>query len=259
MRKLLNAHFIQTVLIKNLMMSKKRSSVTVIFRSEYCTNTYLNNSWNRINTEAAQHAIMVIYDVKYDNIQKTQFWKFHYLVTSLPWRSLQGKLVGWSCVLPEQNPHILWSKVIFDTQSVRISQKHDWHNIYVIMKTMCPPGYDHNGFVATYALGHLMFDIGCLETVFSYKMVSKRIYWKHCLPWRHDILSFTNLIYLTKDCCKSRMKLYIPNKVVLHCLKPWSYKTLFSRALIWRNFLIKEVKLYLNKCRALLHIVIKSI
>ena len=23
------------------------------------------------------------------------------------------------------------------------------------MKTMCPPGYHHNGFVATHALGHL--------------------------------------------------------------------------------------------------------
>ena len=28
--------------------------------------------------------------------------------------------------------------------------------IYVIMKTMCPPGYHHNGFVATHALGHMM-------------------------------------------------------------------------------------------------------
>ena len=26
--------------------------------------------------------------------------------------------------------------------------------IYVIMKTMCPPGYHHNGFVATYAQSH---------------------------------------------------------------------------------------------------------
>ena len=24
------------------------------------------------------------------------------------------------------------------------------------MKTMCPPGYIHNGFVASYALGHMM-------------------------------------------------------------------------------------------------------
>ena len=29
---------------------------------------------------------------------------------------------------------------------------------YEIMKTMCPPSYHHNGFVATYALGHMMYD-----------------------------------------------------------------------------------------------------
>ena len=27
----------------------------------------------------------------------------------------------------------------------------------VIMKTMCPPGYHHNGFAATHALGHMMY------------------------------------------------------------------------------------------------------
>ena len=27
------------------------------------------------------------------------------------------------------------------------------------MKTMCPPGYHHNGFVATHALGHMTY--GC--------------------------------------------------------------------------------------------------
>ena len=26
-----------------------------------------------------------------------------------------------------------------------------------IMKTMCPPGYHHNGFVTTHALGHMMY------------------------------------------------------------------------------------------------------
>ena len=26
------------------------------------------------------------------------------------------------------------------------------------MKTMCPPGYHHNGFVATHALGHMMYE-----------------------------------------------------------------------------------------------------
>ena len=29
--------------------------------------------------------------------------------------------------------------------------------MYDIMKTMCPPGYHHNGFVATRALGHMMY------------------------------------------------------------------------------------------------------
>ena len=28
--------------------------------------------------------------------------------------------------------------------------------IYVIMKTICPPGYQNNGFVGTHALGHMM-------------------------------------------------------------------------------------------------------
>ena len=27
------------------------------------------------------------------------------------------------------------------------------------MKTMCPPGYHHNGFVATHALGHMMYGL----------------------------------------------------------------------------------------------------
>ena len=32
--------------------------------------------------------------------------------------------------------------------------------IYAIMKTMCPPGYLHNGFVTTHALGHMMYGLG---------------------------------------------------------------------------------------------------
>ena len=31
------------------------------------------------------------------------------------------------------------------------------------MKTMCPPGYHHNGFMATHALGHMMY--GWAQTV----------------------------------------------------------------------------------------------
>ena len=29
---------------------------------------------------------------------------------------------------------------------------------YVIIKTIHPPGYHRNGFVATHALGHMMYD-----------------------------------------------------------------------------------------------------
>ena len=47
--------------------------------------------------------------------------------------------------------------MIHDTQSAQISQKQDERNIYVIMKTMRPPGYHHNGFVATHALGNMMY------------------------------------------------------------------------------------------------------
>ena len=47
--------------------------------------------------------------------------------------------------------------MIHDTQRAQISHKQDERNIYVIMKIMCPPGYHHNGFVATHALGHMIY------------------------------------------------------------------------------------------------------
>ena len=57
--------------------------------------------------------------------------------------------------------------MIHDTQSAQISQKQDERNIYIyiyaIMKTMCPPGYHHNGFVATHVLGHMMYSSSCAQ------------------------------------------------------------------------------------------------
>ena len=50
-------------------------------------------------------------------------------------------------------------------ETVQITQRQDGRNIYVIMKTMWHPGYHHNGFGATHALGHMMF--GCRV---AYKM-----------------------------------------------------------------------------------------
>ena len=46
--------------------------------------------------------------------------------------------------------------MIHDTQSAKISQKKDEHNIYVIMKTMCPLDYHHNGFVAIHVYGYTL-------------------------------------------------------------------------------------------------------
>ena len=49
--------------------------------------------------------------------------------------------------------------MIHDTGSDQISQKQDGRNIHVIMKTMCPPRYHHNGFLATNALGHVVYNL----------------------------------------------------------------------------------------------------
>ena len=53
--------------------------------------------------------------------------------------------------------------MIHNTQSAQISQKQDGRNIYAIIKTMCPPGYHHNDFVATHALGHLDNIAGAID------------------------------------------------------------------------------------------------
>ena len=42
-------------------------------------------------------------------------------------------------------------------QSAQIPQKQDERIIYVIMITMCPPGYHQNGFAVTHALGHMIY------------------------------------------------------------------------------------------------------
>ena len=67
--------------------------------------------------------------------------------------------------------------MIHDTQSAQISHKQDERNIYVIMKTMCPPGYDHNGFVATHALGHMNIYI-YIYTYIYYVYIYVYIYMK---------------------------------------------------------------------------------
>ena len=77
--------------------------------------------------------------------------------------------------------------MIHDTQSAQISQKQDERNIYVIMKTMCPPGYHHNGFVATHELCVCVYICVCVWCVrvclCIYKMYTTTtdVYYMHIL------------------------------------------------------------------------------
>ena len=55
--------------------------------------------------------------------------------------------------------------------------------IYVIMKTMYPPGYHHNGFLATHALMHLLiqsFKVGkkSLNQITKSKLKNKKFHFK---------------------------------------------------------------------------------
>ena len=50
---------------------------------------------------------------------------------------------------------------------------------YHVIKTMCPPGSHHNGFVATHALGNMMY--GC---IICYMMHGICIYINFFLPNR---------------------------------------------------------------------------
>ena len=49
------------------------------------------------------------------------------------------------------------SNKCYTARSASISQKQDGLNIYVIMKTMCLPGYHQNSFKATHSLGRMMY------------------------------------------------------------------------------------------------------
>ena len=46
------------------------------------------------------------------------------------------------------------------------------------MKTMCPPSYHHNGFVATHALGHMIYIVTLYAfymNVTKYKLNNKKL------------------------------------------------------------------------------------
>ena len=58
------------------------------------------------------------------------------------------------------------------------------------MKTMCPPGYHHNGFVATHALGHMMYGYMSMSCHKAIVVITGRA---HCF---HDYIYITLILLL---------------------------------------------------------------
>ena len=80
--------------------------------------------------------------------------------------------------------------MIHDTQSAQISQKQDEYNIYVIyviMKTMCPPSYLHSSFVATHALGHMMYGYICYHENNVLSRLSPQWLCGDLCTWTYDV------------------------------------------------------------------------
>ena len=63
------------------------------------------------------------------------------------------------------------------------------------MKTMCPPGYYHNGFVSTHALGHMMYGYTLLVTkcISCHKAIVVITGRAHCF---HDCIYSTPILLL---------------------------------------------------------------
>ena len=57
--------------------------------------------------------------------------------------------------------------------------------MYVIMKTMCPPSYHHNGFVTTHALGHMMYGYIYIYIYICIYISSKNAFEPGMAPKKH--------------------------------------------------------------------------
>ena len=63
-------------------------------------------------------------------------------------------------------------------------------SMHVIMKTICPPGYHHNRYVATHALGYMMY---------GYIMITVHHVPK-CMNYHKAIVVTTRRAYCFHDC-----------------------------------------------------------
>ena len=74
-------------------------------------------------------------------------------------------------------------------------------NIYVIMKTMCPPSYHHNDFVATNALVEYTVpkSMSCHKAIV---VITRRVH------WFYDYIYFTSIKFEHSVCCGSLLTTY---------------------------------------------------
>ena len=77
--------------------------------------------------------------------------------------------------------------------------------IYVIMKTMCPLGYHQNGFMATHALGHMMYGYKLLVPMNQRVPKSWALFsWLHIYYAHLAFVRFEHSV-----CCRSLITTYI--------------------------------------------------
>ena len=66
--------------------------------------------------------------------------------------------------------------------------------LYAIMKTMFPPGYHHIHFMATHALGHMMYGYTLLVPMYLYIKLCHKLSMTHAVFKSHK--RKTTIIYM---------------------------------------------------------------
>ena len=107
------------------------------------------------------------------------------------WRAMFHTCIKLFPPTPVDELYILykWLLVINNTQSSQISQKQHRRNIYVVMKTMCPPGYHYDGFLAAHALGHMMNNVPTVHHVPKCIICHRVIVVTARAHWFHDCMN----------------------------------------------------------------------
>ena len=102
------------------------------------------------------------------------------------------------CCMKHEVAYNIWVMYIYisgghkwSMTNAQISQKQDGHNVYVIIKTMCPLGYHHDEFVATHALVYIMYRSSWLWFIISSCMVHTIHHVPKCMSCHKEVMVIT--------------------------------------------------------------------